>query len=153
MVGGGDDQALTLVGVKHLQDCIHDSAQLSMLECVLSLLAQGIELVKENDGARHSCEIEQTAQIGCSLAKERRNNAVSSHDRKKGAQVPRRSLRQLSSCHIPGGPQNRIRSVGRRPCASQDILAIVFKEDGFCQGQVRRRQNDIFELPSWHHGQ
>ena len=68
VVGGGDDQTSSFVGVEHLQDGVDDPAELAMLRGVLAFLAQGVEFVEERDHGRCGNEIEHLAEVGGGLA-------------------------------------------------------------------------------------
>ena len=48
----------------------------------------------------------------------------------------------------PGGPQSRIRSLGRRAVGLQDLFTVVLAKNFVDQRQVAGRQHDVFDTTS-----
>ena len=128
VVGRGDDQGAAVVGVERLQDGVDDPAELAMLRRVLTLLAQGVELVEERNHGGCGHEVEHLAEVGGGLAEEGRHHAVGANDGKGPPELARDDLggERLAA---PGRTAEEQAVARPQAMGSQHLFAIVLVED------------------------
>ena len=80
VVGGGNEETPTFVGVEHLEHRVDNATQFAVLGSILTLLPQGIELLEKGYHRRLCCEFEHFAKVGSGFAKKGGNDAVSTNN-------------------------------------------------------------------------
>ena len=146
MIRRRDEDAPSTVGIQHLEDGVHDAAQLTVLRRIFALLAQGVELVEQRDHGMRGNEVEHFAQVRRGFPKKGRNHAVRAHDRQRPTEFERNDLggqrlaaaRRTAQKH----PVARAKTVRQ-----QDLLPVLLPEKLLDERAVGGRQHDVLELP------
>ena len=148
VVGGGNEETPTFIGVEHLEDRVDTATEFPVLGSVLTLLSQGIEFVEEHDHRGLGSELEHLAKIGSGLTEKRGDDAVSTDNGEGPTEFVCDGLRgyRLTAA---GRAAEQYALAGAQAVRLQDLLAVVFPKDLFNKGQVARGHHYINQTPYW----
>ena len=107
---------------------MNDPPELTMLRRVLTLLAQGVELVEERDHGSSGHEVEHLTEVGGGLAEERRHHAVGANDGKGPPEFARDDFggERLAA---PGRTAEEQAIARTQAMCPQHLVAVVLAED------------------------